>query len=199
MNYLKIEKCSVSEGQGVRVVLWVSGCRLHCFDCHNPKTHDFNSGVPFTSDTMNELLEALDKTYISGLTLTGGHPLEAENLETVLEIVRTVKEKFPDKTIWLYTGFTWEIIAQVIIHPEYNQECDWILADIIPLVDVIVDGKYEYKLRDITLPFCGSSNQRIIDVQKSLKILDTVNPTVNPHDFSYFARWDDKIVLWQQT
>lgn len=174
MNYQKIDKCSVSNGQGVRTVLWVSGCSLECKNCHNPQTWDFNSGIPFTDETMQEILECLSKPYISGLTLTGGHPLEAENLETVKTIVQTVKEKFPQKDIWLYTGFRWENISRVITHPEENKEYDYILAEFLPLIDVVVDGRYRDGLRDITLPFRGSSNQRVIDVKKSLETGDVV-------------------------
>lgn len=168
MNYEKIDKCSVSEGQGVRVVLWVSGCTLHCKNCHNPQTWDFNSGIPFTDESMKEILEYLDKPYISGLTISGGHPLEAENLSTVKTIVEEVKLRLPHKNIWLYTGYRWENISEAVTSPEENGEYDNILAEILPYINVVVDGRYKDELRDITLPFRGSSNQRIIDVRKSL-------------------------------
>lgn len=169
MNYHNITTDDMLNGDGLRVVLWVSGCSLECKNCHNPQTWDFNSGIPFTDEAMQEILECLDKPYISGLTLTGGHPLEMENLETVKTIVQTVKEKFPQKDIWLYTGFRWENISRVITHPEEKRGYDYVLAEFLPLIDVIVDGRYRDGLRDITLPFRGSSNQRVIDVQKSLK------------------------------
>lgn len=181
MNYHNITTDDMLNGDGLRVVLWVSGCSLQCKNCHNPQTWDFNSGIPFTSDTLQEILEYLDKPYISGLTISGGHPLEAENLETVKTIVQIVKEKFPQKTIWLYTGYTWEDISIIVKGTEnpwkYSfipAQHDYDLAETIYLTDVIVDGRYKDELRDITLPFRGSSNQRIIDVQKSLKTGEVV-------------------------
>ncbi|MCM1328312.1 MAG: anaerobic ribonucleoside-triphosphate reductase activating protein [Ruminococcus sp.] len=195
MNYIKIDKCSVSNGQGVRVVLWVSGCTLNCPNCHNPQTWDFNSGIPFTFDTMNELLEALDKSYISGLTLSGGHPLESENLATIYGIVYTIKEKLPNKTIWLYTGYTWDSIISFINNPikQPNDKYDRLMWDIISNIDILVDGEYIDKLRDITLPFRGSSNQRIIDVKKMLKMYDINSATSRDTE-----NWNGKIILWEQ-
>jgi len=168
MNYHKLTKYDIANGVGIGLVLWVSGCSLSCENCHNPQTHDFNSGTPFTKDTMQELLESLDKPYISRLTLSGGHPFESENLETVREIVNTVKQKLPNKTIWIYTGFRWEKVVQCITYSEENRQYDDILKDIILKTDVLVDGRYKEGLRDITLPFRGSSNQRLIDVQATL-------------------------------
>ena len=162
MNYEKIDKCSVSNGLGVRTVLWVSGCNIHCRNCHNPQTWDFNSGIPFTEDTMQEILYDLSKPYIKGLTLSGGHPLDPHNAPKVLEIVKRVKMVFPNmvfpnKDIWIYTGYVWEDIIK-----------DDTLKEILKRTDVLVDGAYIDELRDITLPFMGSSNQRIINVQESL-------------------------------
>ena len=157
MNYEKIDKCSVSNGLGVRTVLWVSGCDVHCKNCHNQSTWDFNSGIPFTEDTMQEILYDLSKPYIKGLTLSGGHPLDPHNAPKVLEIVKRVKMVFPNKDIWIYSGYVWENIIK-----------DETLREILKYSDVLVDGAYVDELRDISLPFKGSSNQRIIDVQKSL-------------------------------
>ena len=157
MNYEKVDKCSVSNGAGVRTVLWVSGCDVHCHNCHNPQTWDFNSGIPFTDDTMQEILYDLSKPYIKGLTLSGGHPLDPHNAPKVLEIVKRVKMVFPNKDIWIYSGYVWENIIK-----------DETLREILKYSDVLVDGAYVDELRDISLPFKGSSNQRIIDVQKSL-------------------------------
>lgn len=162
MNYQKIEKCSLSNGQGVRVVLWVSGCSLECKNCQNPQTWDFNSGIPFTNEAMQEILDCLSKPYISGITFSGGHPLEPVNIETVAVIARKVKERFSQKTMWLYTGYAWEDIY-------ISTQADHLINEIISLVDIIVDGRYIDELRDITLPFRGSSNQRVIDVKKSLE------------------------------
>lgn len=158
MNYEKIDKCSVSNGAGVRTVLWVSGCDIHCYNCHNQQTWDFNSGIPFTEETMQEILEDLSKPYIKGLTLSGGHPLDPQNAPKVLEIVKRVKMVFPNKDIWIYSGYVWEDIIK-----------DDILKEILKRTDVLVDGAYIDELRDISLDFRGSSNQRIIDVKKTLK------------------------------
>lgn len=167
MNYEKIDKCSVSNGTGIRTVLWVSGCDVHCRNCHNPQTWDFNSGIPFTEDTMQEILYDLSKPYIKGLTLSGGHPLDPRNAPKVLEIVKRVKMVFPNKDIWIYSGYVWENIIK-----------DETLREILKYSDVLVDGAYVDELRDISLPFKGSSNQRIIDVQKSLA--------------------ENKVVLWEK-
>ena len=157
MNYEKIDKCSVSNGLGVRTVLWISGCNIHCKNCHNQSTWDFNSGIPFTDDTMQEILYDLSKPYIKGLTLSGGHPLDPHNAPKVLEIVKRVKMVFPNKDIWIYSGYEWENIIK-----------DETLREILKYTDILVDGAYIDELRDISLPFRGSSNQRIIDVEKSL-------------------------------
>ena len=158
MNYEKIDKCSVSNGTGIRTVLWVSGCDIHCRNCQNPQTWDFNSGIPFTDDTMQELLYDLSKPYIKGCTLSGGHPLDPHNAPEVLKIVKRVKMVFPNKDIWIYSGYEWENIIK-----------DETLREILKYTDVLVDGAYVDELRDISLPFRGSSNQRIIDVKKTLE------------------------------
>ena len=155
MNYHKIEKTSVANGTGIRVVLWVSGCRMNCGNCHNPETWDFNSGKPFDEEVKQELFEALDKPYIQGITFSGGHPLEEENAPEIYKLIVEIKDKFPDKDIWLYTGHQVEYIQ------------GW-YGNILELCDVVVDGRYVDMLRDVTLKWRGSSNQRVIDVKKSL-------------------------------
>ena len=167
MNYEKIDKCSVSNGLGVRTVLWVSGCDIHCHNCHNQQTWDFNSGILFTEETMQEILYDLSKRYIKGLTLSGGHPLDPHNAPEVLKIVKRVKMVFPNKDIWIYSGYVWEDIIK-----------DETLREILKYTDVLVDGAYVDELRDISLAFRGSSNQRIIDVPKSLE--------------------QNKVILWQE-
>jgi anaerobic ribonucleoside-triphosphate reductase activating protein len=154
MNYHKIEKTSIANGDGIRVVLWVSGCSLHCKGCHNPETWSINSGKLFDNIAKQELFEALDKPYIQGITFSGGHPLENENITEIYNLCREIKEKFPTKDIWLYTGYKFEDIDSYLI---------------IKYIDVIVDGKYIEEQRDITLKHRGSRNQRVIDVQSSLK------------------------------
>ena len=158
MNYHNIKTDDMLNGDGLRVTCWVSGCSIRCFNCYNPQTWDFNSGIPFTDDTMQEILYDLSKPYIKGLTLSGGHPLDTQNAPKVLEIVKRVKMVFPNKDIWIYTGYVWEDIIK-----------DDTLKEILKRTDVLVDGAYIDELRDISLPFRGSSNQRIIDVQESLK------------------------------
>lgn len=167
MNYEKIDKCSVSNGLGVRTVLWISGCNIHCKNCHNQSTWDFDSGILFTEETMQELLYDLSKPYIKGCTLSGGHPLDQRNAPKVLEIVKRVKMVFPNKDIWIYSGYVWENIIK-----------DETLREILKYSDVLVDGAYIDELRDISLQFRGSSNQRIIDVPKSLE--------------------QNKVILWQE-
>lgn len=157
MNYIKITKNDIANGEGIGVVLWVSGCNCRCSNCHNPQTWDFNVGQPFTEETMQELLFELSKPYISHITLSGGHPLDPQNTDDVLKIVKRVKIVSPNKTIWIYSGYVWE---DIIANPK--------LAEIMKYCDILVDGKYIDKLRDVTLAFRGSSNQRIINIQKSI-------------------------------
>lgn len=159
MNYIKITKSDIANGIGIRTVLWVSGCTMHCKECHNQSTWNFNAGQLFTNDTMNELLNSLIPDYVAGLTLSGGHPLEKQNQQQIANIVKTVKAKYPTKTIWLYTGYLYENILKM----------PFVVRDILPYIDILVDGKYDCTKRDITLAWCGSSNQRVIDIQKSLK------------------------------
>ena len=156
MNYHNIDHCDMLNGNGIRVSLWVSGCSLHCKGCQNPQTWEFNSGIPFNTDALQELYEALDKPYIQGLTLTGGNPLDSA--PEILYICRTVKEKFPNKDIWLYSGYTFEQIQQ------------WEVGMyILEYIDVLVDGPYIEEQRDTTLHWRGSKNQRVIDVKETLK------------------------------
>ena len=154
MNYHKIEKTSVANGIGIRVVLWVSGCSLHCKGCHNPETWDLNSGKLFDENAKEELFEALDKPYIQGVTFSGGHPLENGNITEVYNLCKEIKEKFPEKDIWIYTGYLFENIHSYLV---------------MKYIDVLVDGAYIEEQRDITLKWRGSRNQRVIDVQKTFK------------------------------
>ena len=167
MNYHNIKTDDMLNGDGLRVTCWISGCNIGCFNCYNPQTWDFNSGIPFTDDTMQEILYDLSKPYIKGCTLSGGHPLDPHNAPKVLEIVKRVKMVFPNKDIWIYSGYVWEDIIK-----------DETLREILKYTDVLVDGAYIDELRDISLPFKGSSNQRIIDVPKSLE--------------------QNKVILWQK-
>ena len=168
MNYLQIDKCSINAGPGVRVTLWVSGCSCRCKNCQNPESWDFNSGKTFDDAAKRKLFEALDKSYIRGLTLSGGHPLEDKNVEDVLFLIHDVKQHFPDKDIWLYTGYTMESIFPVVKPDKISWE-DIARQRVVELCDVVVDGPYIEEQRDITLAFRGSKNQRLIDVKETLK------------------------------
>ena len=150
MNYHRIESTNLSNGIGWRVVLWVSGCEHHCEGCHNPETWDYNSGKPFGKRELHKILDFMSKPYVKGLTISGGDPLAPQNRDEILSILKVVKEEFPDKDIWLYTGYNYEDV------------CD---LDILKYVNVLVDGKFILSQRDITLPFRGSLNQRIIKLK----------------------------------
>ncbi len=153
MRYHNITKDDMKNGYGLRCVLWLSGCNHKCKGCHNELTWDCHSGVPFDIEAKNEVFHELEKSYIQGVTLSGGDPLFSANLEEVKVLMEEIKEKFPKKDIWVYTGYTWEEIS------------DW---DIVKLIDVLVDGRYVEELKNTQLHWRGSANQRIIDVQKSL-------------------------------
>lgn len=152
MNYHNITTEDMLNGDGLRTVLWVAGCSHHCPFCQNPETHDPHSGIPFDNDAYKELIEDLSKPWISGLTLSGGDPLYEGNRETITALVKDIKEQFPKKTIWCYTGFTYEDIK-------------WL--EIMEYIDVLVDGKYIEALKNVKLYWRGSSNQRVIDVKKT--------------------------------
>ena len=173
MNYHKIEKTSIANGTGIRVVLWVGGCSLHCKGCHNPETWSLDSGKLFDEKAKKELFEALDKPYIQGITFSGGHPLEPQNAEEVLSLIKEIKEKFPAKDIWLYTGYTFEEICErycnQAIYNLYSNITESNIWSNIQHIDVIVDGRYIEEQRDLTLKWRGSRNQRVIDVKASIE------------------------------
>lgn len=157
MNYHNIDKCNMINGDGLRVVLWVSGCEMRCIGCFNPETHPVDSGILFDEQAENELFEALKPEYIDGITFTGGHPLAEYNRAMVYLLVNKCRDLYPNKTIWMYTGYTWEEIQNM---PDAKA--------IVDQIDVLVDGKFVLYLKDNNLKWCGSSNQRVIDVKKSL-------------------------------
>jgi len=152
MNYHNIIHDDMLNGDGIRVVLFVSGCSLNCKNCHNPQTWDKNSGIIFDQEAKNEIFEELKKDHILGLTLTGGHPLEEYNLNEVTKLCKEVKQNFPHKTIWLYTGYLYENIKHL---------------EILNYVDILVDGPYIESLKNKNLQWRGSSNQRVIDVKQT--------------------------------
>ncbi len=164
MNYGEIKKCDIANGEGVRVSLFVSGCTHHCKGCFNEETWDFNFGKPFTKDTQDEIIKALAPSYISGLSLLGGEPFERPNQIELLPLLKRVKEMYPKKNIWCYTGYLFnkELLSDSRARGEYTDE-------MLKFIDVLVDGKFIEELKDISLAFCGSSNQRIIDVKASLQ------------------------------
>ena len=153
MNYCEIKKYDIANGDGVRVSLFVSGCRNHCKGCFNPETWDFNYGDLYTEDVEKEITEALKPEYISGLTVLGGDPFEPENIEAVTALCKRVKELYPEKTIWVYTGYYFE---------------DFKDREIMKYIDVLVDGPFEMDKKDISLRFRGSSNQRILNIKDIL-------------------------------
>ena len=160
MKYANIKKHDIANGPGIRVSLFVSGCNHHCKGCFNSEAWDFNYGNDFTDETLNEIITSIDKSYIQGLSLLGGEPLEEVNQPYVLKLIQEVKNKLPDKTIWLYSGFTYEEICNM-----KTTEAKAILKNI----DVLVDGKFVIDLYDPALFFRGSSNQRVIDIKETLK------------------------------
>lgn len=162
MKYIKISKFDTVNGNGVRIVLWVSGCSLHCPGCQNQEAQYPDAGKPFCDSSLVELMAALNKPYIAGLTVSGGHPLEPYNCIGVYKILHQVRTALPSKTIWLYTGYRWEDALRMNFDEISPRE-------VISMCDVVVDGAYEADNRDITLAWRGSSNQRVIDVQESLK------------------------------
>ncbi len=197
MNYLKIDKEDVCNGEGLRVVLWLSGCSHKCKWCQNPQTWNANSGIPFDESAKEELFKELDKDYISGLTLSGGDPLFESNLDGVLELVAEVNKQYnstqyivdddknnhnilnanankirlssPEKSIWIYSGYTWEEIRKGNMEDGLKYG-EWTKrAKIITECDVLVDGRYIDSKRDISLAYRGSSNQRLIDIKQSLQ------------------------------
>lgn len=166
MNYHNITYPDQNNGDGLRVVLWVSGCSHHCRNCQNSQTWNPENGIIFDNNAKKEILNELKNTYISGITFSGGDPLYVKNLKTVEKLIDEIRVSLPNKTIWLYTGYTWEYI--------FNNKSDSPLENsmrqhIISMCDVIIDGEYIEELRDITLHWRGSSNQRVINVKETLK------------------------------
>lgn len=157
MKYAKIRKMDIANGEGVRVSLFVQGCSFHCKNCFNQETWDFNGGKEFTTAEIKKIIELADKDYIAGLSILGGEPLHNNNVDEVFHIVATFKEKFPNKDIWLWTGFKFEDAIK-------DSKRKLILCNI----DVLIDGQFEEDKKDITLKWRGSSNQRVIDCKKSL-------------------------------
>ena len=164
MNYADIKKIDVANGEGVRVSVFVSGCNHHCKGCFNQCAWDFNYGKKFTEKEEQQIIDYMNHDYISGLSLLGGEPLEPKNQEGLLPLVKKVKEKFPNKDIWCYTGFDFE--KDVVEKMAKNNETT---RELLKYIDIIVDGKFEEDKKNLKLQFRGSSNQKIVDVKKSLQ------------------------------
>lgn len=169
MRYHNITKNDMLNGDGLRVVLWVAGCEHGCRECHNPVTWDLQGGLPFDGAAKEELFEQLDQSYISGLTLSGGDPLHPANRAAVGELAKEVKEKYPDKTIWLYTGAKWEEICQL---------------PFMRYIDVCVDGEFVAEQKDPQLLWKGSKNQRVIAVAETLSSADGSGPVLHCADYA---------------
>lgn len=163
MNYATIKKHDIANGPGVRVSLFVSGCSHHCKGCFNPETWDFNFGKPFTAETEDEILKAMEPDYISGFSLLGGEPFEVENQRSLVSFVKRIKETFPQKSIWCYSGYLFD--KDLTGESKVNCECT---AELLSYIDIMIDGEFIEEKKNLNIKFRGSENQRIIDVQKSL-------------------------------
>lgn len=173
MHYGEIKNYDVANGVGVRVSIFVSGCTNHCKDCFQKETWDFEYGLPFDIKTEERLMEMLRPDYIEGLTILGGEPFEPENQRVLVAFVKKVKKDLPEKSIWAYSGFTYEELM------DENAYCNCeVTEELLSLLDVLVDGRFEEEKKDFSLKFRGSSNQRIIDVKLTEK--------------------EHKIVLWDE-
>lgn len=170
MYYGEIKNCDIANGEGVRVTLFVSGCTNHCKNCFQPQTWDFCYGQPFTTETEDYLLSLLSPVYINGLTLLGGEPFEPENQRALVPFLRRVRQMYPDKTIWGFSGFTYEELTSDGTHPR----CE-VTDEMLSLLDVLVDGRFVEELKDLTLRFRGSSNQRLIDLNASRQAVASVS------------------------
>ncbi|MBO5747030.1 MAG: anaerobic ribonucleoside-triphosphate reductase activating protein [Clostridia bacterium] len=161
MNYAKINKNDIANGIGIRVTLFVSGCTHYCKGCFNKEAWDFDFGQLFDEGVQNELLEALNPSYIGGLTLLGGEPMEPQNQRALLPFLKRVKEVYKNKTVWCYSGYTFEELTGAS-----RARCE-VTDEVLSLIDILVDGEFQEELKDISLRFKGSSNQRIIDMNKT--------------------------------
>ena len=164
MNYSEIKYFDIANGAGIRTTLFVSGCRHHCKGCFNPDTWAFEAGRPFSREVEDQILESLEPAYVDGLTLLGGEPFEPESQDVLIALLERVRAERPGKNVWAYSGFTWEQLTQ-----GPSRACTSHVMQMLSMVDVLVDGPFVLEQKDITLRFRGSSNQRIIDVRRSLE------------------------------
>ncbi|MBQ7288754.1 MAG: anaerobic ribonucleoside-triphosphate reductase activating protein [Clostridia bacterium] len=164
MNYATIKKFDVANGPGVRVSLFVSGCTHGCKNCFNKEAWDFSYGNPFTEQVKQEIFTALDNDFIQGFSLLGGEPFEPQNQQVLMPLLREIRQRFPQKNIWCYSGY----MLDKELWEESRARCD-VTDEMLSYIDVLVDGRFVEELKNLSIRFRGSSNQRIIDVQKSLK------------------------------
>lgn len=174
MYYADIKKYDIANGEGVRVSLFVSGCTHHCKECFNPETWDFHYGKPFTETEEDLILKALEPSYIAGLSLLGGEPLEQVNQQGILPLLRRVKETFPQKTVWCYSGYDFEKDIQGRMFAQWKET-----KELFSYIDILVDGEFQLENKQLGLRFRGSTNQRVILVKESLE--------------------QKKIILWDET
>lgn len=184
INYHNITHDDMNNGDGLRVVLWLSGCSHHCYNCQNPQTWNPNSGIPFDESAKQEIFNELSKDYISGITFSGGDPLHQQNLDEILSLIQEIRISFPEKTIWLYTGYKLELLNEKIynctkqirtvshFYPIQNKnefaENQLKRSEVIKLCNIVVDGEYIDAQRNLSKKWAGSDNQRVIDVEQSL-------------------------------
>ena len=165
MKYGTIKKCDIANGPGVRVSIFVSGCRHHCKGCFQPETWDFNYGNEFTQETEKEIIDALEPYYIKGLTVLGGEPFEPENQRVLVKFLKDIRSRYPNKTVWCYTGYTLETDLLTV----YGKARCEVTDEMLSYIDVLVDGEFVLDKKDISLKFRGSSNQRLICMTETLK------------------------------
>lgn len=168
MNYGNIKTCDIANGTGVRTTLFVSGCRHHCKGCFQPQTWDFSYGEKFTKETEDRLIRECRPSYIEGLTLLGGEPMEPENQRALMPFLRRFREELPGKTVWCYTGYLWEELTGAERRDENGPRCE-VTDEILQLLDILVDGEFVEEQKSLMLKFRGSANQRIINVRQSLQ------------------------------
>lgn len=172
MNYAQMRSMDISNGEGIGVSLFVQGCDFHCENCFNSETWDFSKGQEWNEKTKNQFLKLVEKPFIQRVSILGGEPLHPKNVQNVLKIVDEIRVSYPTKNIWLYTGYTWEQIMYPIVTDDLNFERDYIIKarkELVSKCDVLIDGRYVDELRDVSLHWRGSSNQRVINVQETLK------------------------------
>ena len=163
MYYGELKKCDIANGTGVRVTLFVSGCTNHCPGCFQPQTWDFTYGQPYTADTAQEIFAELQKPYVRGLTVLGGEPFEPENQRELVKLLRQVKENYPEKDVWVFSGFT---LDGELLREGSHPRCE-VTDEMLGYIDVLVDGRFVEALKDISLQFRGSRNQRVIDMNET--------------------------------